>query len=307
MTAHKNFRRFIKRLRRLRQKAIPKPLSKHIKQNSFNKIFDCQDVSKIQIKIINSLRKKAEKWVTFLRRLIDFIYRESIRLAREKIELNRIRNFFRGKNARYKLYLEKKTNEEGHKDAPKKLKPVWQFGKNYTHELFYMYRNRYKKNVSILDRVGKDALQNVMKFKIKININQKFLFIEIISKKLKAIYNSKIVYQDIKPANILIFQNSHGQLVLKFGHMSYINQRVYSAAKAWSGSFSWSAEDIILFRLYNINAPKISISPPLIFSSMKHHTWRIQKPKNTKMWSSENNAEHFFILKTASSPLKQSL
>ena len=142
MTAHKNYRRLMKRLRRLRQKAIPKALSKLISKNDLNKIFDFLDISKAQIKIINSLREKAEKRFEFLYNLIHLPYGESIRLAKEKTGLSRTLNVLREKHGRYKLYLETKSKlEDNSKQVlpnvcgkEKTGKPSWRLGTNYTEE-----------------------------------------------------------------------------------------------------------------------------------------------------------------------------
>lgn len=95
MTAHKIFKRYIKRLRRLRHKYISQNLSKLTSKTDLNKTFDYLDISKVQIKIISSLRMKAEKLFSFMFELMKKFYTPLI-------------YFFKEKNGRYRLYLEKK-------------------------------------------------------------------------------------------------------------------------------------------------------------------------------------------------------
>lgn len=101
MTTHKNFKRFLKRLRRLRLKAFFKDPSKHAIKIDF-KILDYNDTTKTQIKIIHSLRKKTENWLIFLQNIINLFYRA----------LMFVSTISRRKNGRYKLYLETQNNPE---------------------------------------------------------------------------------------------------------------------------------------------------------------------------------------------------
>ncbi len=101
MTAHKNFKRFLKRLRRLRQKkAIPINFYKLLPKYHLNKIVDLSEISKTQIKIIYSLIKKSEKILNLAQKLMDFFCSSFIAYLPKR------------KNGRYRLYLEKKNRPE---------------------------------------------------------------------------------------------------------------------------------------------------------------------------------------------------
>lgn len=142
MAKHKNFKRFIKRLKRLRKKAVPYGLSKLISKTDLSEIFDFFNITKTQIKIIEALRIRAEIKFKFLQKLMQLSPGGAMRLAKEDTQLSRTLNVIRAENGRYQLYLETKSKLNNNqkqtlpdiRGAEKSGKPVWRLGTDYTEE-----------------------------------------------------------------------------------------------------------------------------------------------------------------------------
>ncbi len=72
MARHKNFKRFIKRLKRLRQKSVPQCFSKLLSKNDLSQIFDFFNITKTQMKIIDSLSIQADVKIKCLHELMQY-------------------------------------------------------------------------------------------------------------------------------------------------------------------------------------------------------------------------------------------